>query len=61
MTVHSVLAQSIIIYCIILSHSDDGREHLLPAYNVVDAEQDEGTVYILYIMILACAVLYVHA
>ena len=46
MTVHSVLAQSIIIYYIILPHSDDGREPLLPANNVPDAEQDEGTVYI---------------
>ena len=63
MTAHSVLAQSILIYCIILSHSDDGKAYLLPAYNAPDAEQDEGTVYkiILYITILACAMLYVHA
>ena len=49
MTVHSMLAQSIIIYCIILPHSDDGREHLLLLHNVPDTEQHEGTVYILYI------------
>ena len=52
MTVHSVLAQRIIIYRVVLSHSDDGRDPLLPANNAPDAEQDEGTVYIFYIMIL---------
>ena len=61
MTVHSVLAQSILIYCIILPHSNGSRVYLLPANNAPDAEQDEGTVYILHITILACAVLYVHA
>ena len=37
---------------VILSHSNDGRDPLLPANNAPDAEQDEGTVYIFYIMIL---------
>ena len=63
MTVHSVLAQRIIIYRVVLSHSDDGRDPLLPANNAPDAEQDEGTVYIFYIMILHIlwyVVLYVH-
>ena len=46
------------IYRVILPHSVDGRELLLLLHNVQDAEQDEGTVYILYITILACAVLY---
>ena len=53
-----MLAQSIIIYCIVLPHSDDSRVPLLPAKSVPDAEQHEGTVCILYITILACALLY---